>query len=117
MALNDEVKLAVSQKRRAFEEWLQAKSVVAYANYRDKRKEVKRLVRKAKRNADARWVRRLCENFEENKMFWKEVKRVRKGENGREEAVKDCHNRVLAIFIVFSFICLRVICVFRSTFG
>ena len=37
---NDEVKLAVAQKRRAFEEWLQATSVVAYDNYREKRKEV-----------------------------------------------------------------------------
>ena len=92
---NDEVKLAVSQKSRAFEEWLQAKSVVAYANYREKRKEVRRVVRRAKRDADARWGRRLCENFEENKMFWKEVKRVRKGENGREEAVENVNGSLL----------------------
>ena len=35
---SNEVKLAVAQKRRASEEWLQAKLVVAYDNYREKRK-------------------------------------------------------------------------------
>ena len=82
------------QKRRAFEEWLQAKSVVAYDNYREERKKVRRVVKRAKRDADARWGRRLRE-FEEKKMFWKEVKRVRKGENGREEAVKDVNGSLL----------------------
>ena len=57
--------------KRAFEEWLQAKSVLAYDNYQEKQKEARCVVRRAKRDADARWGRRLCENFEENKMFWK----------------------------------------------
>ena len=38
---------------------------------------VKHVVRRAKRDADARWRRQLCKNFEENKIFWKEVKRIR----------------------------------------
>ena len=93
---NEEVKLAVAQKRRAFEEWLQARSALAYDNYREKRREVKRVVRRAKRDADARWGRRLCQNFEGNKkMFWKEVKRVRKGETGKEEVVKDGNGQLL----------------------
>ena len=49
--------------------------------------EVKRRVRQAKRVADWRWGQRLSEKFEQNKMFWKEVKKVRKGESRREEAV------------------------------
>ena len=54
------------------------------------------MVRRAKRDADARWGRRLGENFEENKkMFWKEVKRVRNGENGREDAVKEVNGSLL----------------------
>ena len=47
---NDEVKLAVAQKRTASEGWLHAKLVVAYDDYREKRKEVKRVVRRAKTN-------------------------------------------------------------------
>ena len=93
---NEEVKLAVAQKRKAFEQWLQARSAVAYDNYREMRKVVKQVVRRAKRDADARWGRRLCQNFEENKkMFWKEVKMVRKGETGKEEVVKDVNGQLL----------------------
>ena len=56
---------------------MQAKSVVAYANYRDEQKEVRRVVKRGKRDADTRWGRRLCENFlRNNKMFRKEVKRA-----------------------------------------
>ncbi len=39
---------------------------------------------------------RLSGNFEENKkMFWKEVKRVRKGETQSEERVKDLNGQLL----------------------
>ena len=69
---------------------------MAYDNYREMRKVVKQVVRRAKRDADARWGRRLCQNFEENKkMFWKEVKKVRKGETGKEEVVKDVNGQLL----------------------
>ena len=35
-------------------------------------------------------------DFEGNKkMFWKEVKRVRKGEQARDEMVKDVHGQIL----------------------
>jgi hypothetical protein len=54
------------------------------------------MVREAKRRADVRWGNCLSENFERNKkMFWKEVKRVRKGVSGREEKVKSANGQLL----------------------
>ena len=87
---NEEVEVAVGEKRRAFEEWLQRKNAETYEKYREKRMEVKRKVRGAKRAADWRWGQKLGVNYEVNKkMFWKELKRVRKVESRREEMVKD----------------------------
>ena len=46
--------------------------------------------------ADRRWGERLGNDFESNKkMFWKKVKRVRKGEQAREEIVKDVNGHIL----------------------
>ena len=45
---------------------------------------------------DRRWGERLGNDFEGNKnMFWKEVKRVRKGEQARDEMVKDVNGQIL----------------------
>ncbi|MCP4254321.1 MAG: hypothetical protein GY775_13120, partial [Candidatus Scalindua sp.] len=85
------MKKVVADKRRAFEEWLQERDDVSYERYRVKRN----LVKEAKRVVDRRWVMRLSGNFEENKMFWKEVKRVRKGETGSEKRVKDLNGQLL----------------------
>ena len=53
---------------------------------------MKQTVKVAKRMVD--W--RLGNNFEGNKiMFWKEVKRVRKGELARDEMVKDVSGQIL----------------------
>ena len=53
-------------------------------------------VQAAKRMADRRWGELLGNKFEGNKkMFWKEVKRVRKGEQAREEMVKDVNGQIL----------------------
>ena len=72
---------AVAEKRRAFEEWLQRRDRVTYDRYRAQRVVVKLAVKAAKRMADRRWGERLGNDLEGNKkMFWKEVKRVRKGE-------------------------------------
>ena len=58
---------------------------------------MKRAVRRAKRNADVRWGEKLVEDFGTNKrMFWREVKRTRKGDEVREERVKDGNGRVLS---------------------
>ena len=46
--------------------------------------------------ADQRWRERLGNDFEGNKkMFWKEVKRVRKGKQESEEMVKDVNGQIL----------------------
>ena len=46
--------------------------------------------------ADRRWKERLGNDFEGNKkMFWKDVKRVRKGEQARDEIVKDVNGEIL----------------------
>ena len=92
---NEEVKAAVLEKKRAFEVWLQNGCQEAYECYRVKRSLVKRVVRNAKQAANDKWRRKLTENFEKNKMFWKEVKRVRKNEAGREERVKDRNGKLL----------------------
>ena len=61
------------------------------------RNEVKREVRWAKKEADLRWGEKLVEDFTSNKrMFWREVKRTRKGVEVKEEYVKDMNGRVLS---------------------
>ena len=76
---------AVAEKRRAFVEWLQRRDRVTYDRYRAQRVVVKLAVQAAKRMADRRWGERLGNDFEgNNKMFWKEVKRVRKCELARD---------------------------------
>ena len=46
--------------------------------------------------ADRRLGERLGNDFEGNKkMFWKEVKRVRKGEQASDEMVKDVNGQIL----------------------
>ena len=85
-----------AEKRRAFEEWLQRRDRVTYDRYRAQRVVVILAVQAAKRMADQRWGERLGNDFEGNKkMFWKEVKRVRKGEQAREEMVKDVNGQIL----------------------
>ena len=85
-----------AKKRRAFEEWLQRKDRVTYDRYQAQRVAVKLAVQAAKRMADRQWGERLGNNFEGNKkMFWKGVKRVWKGEQAREEMIKDVNGQTL----------------------
>ena len=64
--------------------------------YRAQRVVVKQAVQAEKRMADRRCGERLGNDLEGNKnMFWKEVKRVRKGEQAREEMVKDVKGQIL----------------------
>ena len=58
---NEEVCGAVSENKRAFEEWLQRRDRVTYDRYRAQRVVVKRDVKVAKRMADWRWLERLGE--------------------------------------------------------
>uniref|UniRef100_A0A8C8DHP6 ribonuclease H n=1 Tax=Oryzias sinensis TaxID=183150 RepID=A0A8C8DHP6_9TELE len=92
----EDVRLAVAEKRCAYEVWLQRKDRESYECYKEKKRDAKRAVREARAAADERWGRQLTDNFRENKkMFWKEVKRVRKGVSGREEKVKTEDGRML----------------------
>ena len=93
---NEEVSVAVAEKRQAHEIWLQKGNEEAHERYKEKSRVAKRMVRKAKRKADVRWGKSLSENFEGNKkMFWKEVKSVRRGESSREERVKGADGQLL----------------------
>ena len=57
---------------------------------------VKLAVQAAKRMVDWRWGEHLGNDFEGNtKMFWIEVKQVRKGEQARKEMVKDVNGQIL----------------------
>ena len=88
--------LAVAENRRALEEWLQRRNRDTCDRYRAQRAIVKQTVKVAKRMADWRWGERLGNDFEgSKKMFWKEVKQMRKGEQVREERVKDGNSQIL----------------------
>ena len=87
---NDKVRIAVLPKRKVFELWLQQGSEKVFDEYREERRRVKAVVEEAKREAEERFGMKLSQNFEGNrKMFWKEVKKVRKGVQGDEMRVKD----------------------------
>ena len=93
---NEEVKRKVDEKKRAFAEWLQCGSRVKYERYKILNVEVKRKVNDAKEAANDRWGRDFGTAYEENKKkFWKELKRIRKGESRVEERVKDRNGQLL----------------------
>ena len=92
--VNGRMKKSVGRwpKRGTFKEWLQRRDRVTYDRYTAQRVGVKRAVQVGKRMADRQWGQRLGNNLEgDKKIFWKEVKRVRKGEQARDEMVKDGH--------------------------
>ena len=91
---NERVKKKVEEKKRAYEDWLQCDSFGSYERYKEKKAEVKREVKEAKRAADLRWGQGFGSDYErDKKKFWKEVKRVRKGGSRNEETVKDGNGR------------------------
>ena len=93
---NEEVKMKVEEKKKAYEEWLQCRSREKYERYKEKNVAVKRHVAEAKRAANNRWGQKLSEEYEENKKkFWKELKRARKSGSKTEETVKDENGRLL----------------------
>ena len=92
---NEKVGRAVAVKRKVFVEWQKRRDRVTYDRYWAQRVVVKQAVQVAKRMADRRWVELLGNDLEINKkMFWKEVKRVKKGEQAREEIVKDVNGQI-----------------------
>ena len=93
---NDRVKKVLREKRQMYERWLQSGRSEEWEMYKEKRREAKRLVKQEKRRANERWGEGLASNFKERKkMFWKEVKRVRRGDSKKEECVKDVGGGVL----------------------
>ena len=64
---NERVKMKVEEKKRAYEEWLQYGSLEKYERYKEKKAEVKREVKEAKRAADFRWGQGFGRNYEQNK--------------------------------------------------
>ena len=87
---NDDVSAMVKEKKEAYEKWLQRNSNENYEKYKEKKIEVKRKVKEAKRAADIRWGQSLSREYEQSKRkFWKEVKRIRKKDEGNGETVKD----------------------------
>ena len=95
---NEEMGGVVAEKSRAFEEWLQRRVRVACDRYRAQRMIVKWAVKVAKRMADWLWGERYGNDFVGNKkMLWKEVKRVRKDQQARDEMVKDVNGQILSV--------------------
>ena len=92
---NEEVKRKVDEKKRTFREWLQRGDRERYERCKAINVEVKRMVKDAKKAANNRWGRDFGRSFEENKKFWKELKRIRKGGTRMEEKIKDMNGRLL----------------------
>ena len=87
---DDKLKKSVLHMRKVFEQWQQQRSEQAFDRYRKERRGVKAVVREAKREAEDRFGLKLSQNFEGNmKVFWKEVKSVRRGVQGEEMRIKD----------------------------
>lgn len=64
------------EKKRDFEEWLQKKTAQVHGRYRKKLIGERRGI-----HVGITWGRRLCKNFEENKMFQKKVNNKATGES------------------------------------
>ena len=93
---NEGVKVKVEEKKNAFEEWLQCGRREKYERYKALNREVKQMVREAKRAANNRWGQDFTRAFEENKKkFWKELKRTRRGKSRIEEVVKDRNGQLV----------------------
>ena len=64
---NDKVRIAVLQKRKVFEQWLQQGTEQAFEEYREERRRVKSVVRNANREAEDRFGAKLNQDFEGNR--------------------------------------------------
>ena len=77
-------------------QWLQQGTEQALEDNREERTRVKAIVREAKRGAEDRFGAKLSQDFEGNrKMFWIEMKRVRKGVQGEGMRVYDRKENIL----------------------
>src|SRR6201990_823295 len=93
---NEDLENIVKRKKDAFNRYLGTKESLDWEEYKERCREVKREVKRAKRRVEEEWASKLAENFKErNKMFWKEVNRVRKGGEERGEGVKGEDGEIL----------------------
>src|SRR6201990_1979414 len=95
---NEDLENMVKRKKDAFNRYLGTREALDWEEYRDRCREVKREVKRAKRRVEEEWARKLAENFKErNKMFWKEVNRMRKGGEERGEGIKGEDGEILQV--------------------
>ena len=81
------------QRRKGSERWSPEIGVVVTEK---RRAFVKQTVKVGKRMADWRWGERLGNDLQGNKkMFWREVKQVRKYEKARNDLVKEVNGQIL----------------------
>ena len=97
----NEVKDAVERKKKAYVKWNE-RNVSAEVKrarrqeYKDCKSELKRIIRESKKKVDEEFGTKLSMNFKENqKLFWKEVKKERGGNTCGGEKVKNKNGRVL----------------------
>ena len=97
----NEVREAVERKRKAYVKWNE-RNVSAEVKrarrqeYNDSKSELKRIIRESKKKVDDEFGAKLSTNFRENqKLFWKEVKKERGGQTCGGEKVKDKNGRLL----------------------
>ena len=78
------IRIAVLLKGSIFKQWLQQGLELSFDEYREERMRVIAVVTEA----EDRFGSNFSHNFERNrKIFWKEVKRVQRGEQGEEVTV------------------------------
>ena len=97
----NEVREAVERKRKAYVKWNE-RNVSAEVKrarrqeYNDSKSELKRIIRESKKKVDDEFGAKLSMKFRENqKLFWKEVKKERGGHTCGGEKVKDKNGRLL----------------------
>ncbi len=81
----NEIKDAVEGKKKAYKKMLQRNlpeelKARRKSEYKEWKKRVRELIEESKRRVNEEFGRKLSHNFSENKVFWKEVKKMRGGE-------------------------------------
>jgi len=93
---SEEIGEMVKRKKVAFKEFIENRNGERWENYKEKCREVKRCVKAGKRRAKERWGNRVEEYARtSNKMFWREVNRVRVKKEKVRWGIKDREGRVV----------------------
>ena len=93
---DEEMRELVKEKRRLYEVQLQTASENDREKYKEKKREVKRIVNEKKSAADDEWGERVTRTYKENKkMFWAEVNAERKVKEKLGMSIKDVNGNLL----------------------